>query len=175
MKTSLRRFTLALATAVVAGCSAQPDLVGPIRDPSPSHLLAGAQETVQGTLLTCEPMGYAMSTATIGARGGTVKIGPHTLVIPRGALSAATRITAELPGDGYSSVRFGPAGLTFAKSATLTLSYAHCQGLGILLPKRIAYTTDRLLILEILRSTDDPRARKVTAPLDHFSRYAVAY
>lgn len=172
MTTTVRSLALAIAVAILAGCSGRPDLTGPDQDMAPSHLLSG---TVQGALLSCLPMPYQMASSTIGSAGGTVQVGPHTLVIPRGALKRSTRITAEIPGDGYSSVRFGPEGLRFAKSASLTLSYAHCQGLGVLLPKKIAYTTELLSILEILRSTDDVQARTVSAPLDHFSRYAVAY
>ena len=44
-----------------------------------------------------------------------------------------------------------------------------------LLPKRIAYTTDALSILELLASLDNPLARRVSADLDHFSTYAVAW
>ena len=37
------------------------------------------------------------------------------------------------------------------------------------------YTTEQLKILEVLRSLDELKKRLVTAPIDHFSRYAVAY
>lgn len=181
MKTSFHRFVLVLATAILAGCSAQTDLTEPA-SPAPSHLLGGTTDVLggtvegfQGVLLSCQPLPRQSARATIGAAGGTIQVGPHTLQIPRGALARSTRITAEILGDGVSSVRFGPAGLQFAKPAHLALSYSHCDGPGLLLPKRIVYTTDLLAILEVLRSTDDLRARVVTAPLDHFSRYAVAY
>lgn len=181
MKNSFRRLALALATAILAGCSAQPDLTGPA-DPAPNHLLGGATgllggtvQGIQGVLLTCRPLPRQSASAVIGTAGGTIQVGPHSLRIPRGALARSTRITAEILSDGVSSVKFGPEGLQFAKPAELALSYSHCYGPGLLLPKRIAYTTDLLAILEILRSSDDLRARVVKAPLDHFSRYAVAY
>jgi hypothetical protein len=55
------------------------------------------------------------------------------------------------------------------------MSYANCNLLGILLPKRIAYTTDQYRILEYLLSLDNLGARQVTGRLKHFSQYAVAW
>jgi hypothetical protein len=45
----------------------------------------------------------------------------------------------------------------------------------VLLKKKIVYTDEKLNILEVLRSLDLFGAKTVTAPIDHFSRYAVAY
>ena len=41
--------------------------------------------------------------------------------------------------------------------------------------KGIVYTTERLSILEPLFYLDDPKYQYVTSPIEHFSRYAVAY
>ena len=70
-------------------------------------------------------------------------------------------------------MRFSPEGLRFQKPAALTMSYENC--LLVLLPKQIVYTTEKLKILEVLRSLDLFQKRTVSAPIDHFSRYAVAY
>jgi hypothetical protein len=72
-------------------------------------------------------------------------------------------------------VRFKPEGLQFERSAALTMSYANCNLLGKLLPKRIAYTTDKLVILEYLLSLDLLNLKTVTGQLNHFSGYAVAW
>jgi len=72
-------------------------------------------------------------------------------------------------------VEFEPAGLVFKKTTALTMSYANCDLLGSLLPKRIAYTDDALNILEYLLSIDNLFAKKVTGDLKHFSGYAVAW
>ena len=53
------------------------------------------------------------------------------------------------------------------------MSYKNC--LVVLLSKSIVYTDEKLRILEVLRSLDLFNKRTVTAPIDHFSRYAVAY
>lgn len=183
MKRITRLFTALWAVVWLAGCGLPSDSAGPSSpDPTPNHLLrpitnllGHTLQGLQGTLMSCQSLPAQQVERVIGPAGGTIQIGPHRLSIPSNALSAPTVISAELPSDPVSSVRFGPAGLQFAQPATLTLSYAHCNGLGLLLPKRIAYTTDLLAIITYLLSTDDPLARKVSAPLDHFSRYAVAW
>jgi hypothetical protein len=70
-------------------------------------------------------------------------------------------------------VRFGPEGLTFARAAQLTMSYDNC--LTVPAPKNIVYTNDGLKVLELLQSVDRAQTKTVTSPIDHFSRYAVAY
>ena len=72
-----------------------------------------------------------------------------------------------------NSLRFSPEGLRFEKPADLTMNYKNC--LIVLLPKHIVYTDEKLKILEVLRSLDLFKKRTVSAPIDHFSRYAVAY
>ena len=94
-------------------------------------------------------------------------------MIPRGALSKKTTITAEQMTGRTNSLRFSPEGLRFEKPADLTMSYKNC--LVVLLAEHIVYTDEKLKILEVLRSLDLFNKKTVTAPIDHFSRYAVAY
>jgi len=126
-------------------------------------------------LLQCTPLAYDSVTQTVGPEGGTLAVGPHTLLIPAGALDTAVSITAVAPPDTVNAVRFAPEGLTFQQPASLTMSYANCNLLGSLLPKQIAYTTDALQILEYLASVDDAWAQTVTGQLQHFSEYAIAW
>src|SRR4029077_2757231 len=126
-------------------------------------------------LLQCSPLPPVSVTQTVGLAGGTIKVGPHTIVIPAGALRSTVTITAVAPSGTVNVVRFTPQGLTFQVPASLTMSYANCSLVGRLLPKKIAYTTDELRILELLPSLDLFSFRKVTAPLRHFSQYAVAW
>jgi hypothetical protein len=127
-------------------------------------------------LLKCSSLPYASTTATIGVGGGVIKAGPHTLVIPAGALSAPTTITMTVPtGLSVNAVKFQPAGLQFRAPAALTMSYANCSLLGKLLPKRIAYTDDNLNILSYLLSLDNLLSKYVTGQLNHFSDYVVAW
>jgi len=175
-------FAGALALVVFltfAGCT---DGDGPTGVSGEASTLLGRSGGLLGTglgsgLLACEPLPYAINTATIGPEGGTISVGPHVLAVPAGALSRAVVITAEAPVGRVNSVRLLPEGLAFApgKPARLTLSYANCPLLGQVLPKRIAYTSDLLSILAYLLSVDDLLARQVSANLEHFSRYVVAW
>ena len=114
-------------------------------------------------------------TETIGPEGGVIHVGPHKLSIPPGALAEPVTITAVAPSDTVNRIVFAPEGLTFAQRPRLTMSYANCNLLGRLVPKRIAYTTDGLDILSYLLSLDNLFRKQVTGRLDHFSRYALAW
>ncbi len=180
-RNSLLSTLLLVGALSLISCSSEEGPAGTSAEPEPSALL-GSGGGLLGTsigsgLLACNPRPYASGAATIGPEGGTLVIGPHTLTVPAGALTAPVRITGEAPVATVNSVRLFPEGLWFAagKPARLTLSYANCPLLGSLLPKRIAYTTDALEILSYLLSLDDLFNKRVTAGLEHFSRYAVAW
>lgn len=124
-------------------------------------------------LLKCSEQPYDVSYETIGPKGGEIKVGKHVLDIPRGALTKNVRIKAEQLRGSTNSVRFSPEGLKFEKPAELTLEYKNCENADA--PKAIVYTSEKLEILEVLRSLDLLKKRVITAPIDHFSRYAVAF
>ena len=142
-------------------------LIGDVVDGTVSTLLNVTD------LLVCSSQPYAVTRKTIGSAGGTIQVGKHTLVVPKGALKQKTTITAEQIPGRTNSIRFSPEGLRFEKPADLTISYKNC--LVVLLKKHIVYTDENLKILEVLRSLDLFGKRTVSAPIDHFSRYAVAY
>ncbi len=143
--------------------------------PSPDASLIGGLLNLTG-LLGCSEIPYASTTQTLGSAGGTMRIGPHTLTVPVGALSAPVAITGEIvTGRGVNAVHFEPEGLAFARSAALTMSYSNCSLLGSLTPKRIAYVSDGLGIYSYLLSVDNLWTKKVTGRVDHFSNYAVAW
>ncbi|MFN2571147.1 MAG: hypothetical protein ABR537_05970 [Gemmatimonadales bacterium] len=143
--------------------------------PAPDASLIGALLGPTG-LLKCSDLPYATATQTIGPLGGSISAGPHTLLIPPGALTAPTSITMTAPtGRGVNSVRFQPEGLRFVVPAVLSMSYSNCSLLGNLLPKRIAYTDANLNILYYLLSLDNLFGRRVTGKVNHFSDYVVAW
>ena len=88
-------------------------------------------------------------------------------------MSSRVTITGEQISGSTNSVRFSPEGLHFDKPAQLTMSYDNCA--LVLLQKKIVYTDEKLKILEVLGSLDLFKKKSVSAPIDHFSRYAVAY
>jgi hypothetical protein len=126
-------------------------------------------------LLSCSPLPAVSATQTIGPAGGVLRVGPHTLTVPAGALHEWVTITAVSPSDRVNRIHFEPHGLEFEKPASLTMSYANCNLLGILLPKHIAYTDDNLKILYYLLSVDNLLQKKVTGQVNHFSEYAAAW
>ena len=125
------------------------------------------------TLALCRPQAYDSTSAVIGRRGGTLRVGRHVLDIPRGALSGNVRISMVSPAGRLSSVRFYPEGLQFSprRLPTLTLDTRNC-----LIPTRpsIVYISEDLTLLEILRTLGLNRG-SVSAGIEHFSRYAVAW
>jgi hypothetical protein len=161
---------LVVTTAALLSCGESP--LSPVSPPQAS-LIGGLLQATG--LLQCTPMATATATQTIGSAGGVITVGPHTLSIPPGALGAPVTITATAPSGNVNRIQFQPEGLVFQRSAALTMSYANCNLLGSLLPKRIAYTDDALNILSYLLSVDNLFAKKVTGQLNHFSNYAVAW
>ncbi len=131
--------------------------------------------TVDGLLhlLTCSALPSDKATQWVGPNGGTIRFGASQLSIPRGALKSYVQITAEQVSGDVNSVRFSPEGLKFAKSATLTMGYSNCE--RVKAPKQIVYTDEGLKVLEVLKSKDSARGETVSAPLNHFSRYAVSW
>ncbi len=166
----LRAAVLCAATLLAVGCGNSSPVGVDSRNPAANPDLIGSP-----ALLQCTPMDSASTTQTIGPLGGTIVVGPHQLTIPPGALPHPVTITATAPSDSVNRVHFDPEGLTFLRSASLTMSYANCNLLGLTLPRQIAYTTDLLSILYYITSLDDPSTGTVTGQLDHFSQYAVAW
>jgi hypothetical protein len=173
---SMKAVRLLVVTLVLYGCSERALTTAPqSAPPPPQGSLLGNLLGATG-LLQCSNLPYASATKTIGYAGGTINVGPHTLTVPAGALVAPVAITGQLvTGYGVNAVRFGPAGLRFQRSAYLTMSYANCNLLGLLLPKQVAYVGDNLNILSYLLSFDNLFASKVTGQVNHFSNYAVAW
>ncbi len=125
-------------------------------------------------LMRCEPRDYSADAAIIGPNGGTLHVGPHELVIPKGALDHEELIVAEAPTSSLVDVRFQPEGLQFSNDAQLTLSYKGCvrpTSADLL----VAYLGQGNQILELPPSIDRKVDDEVEADIGHFSRYAIAY
>ncbi len=165
---------LGLVLVALSSCSTPDRVSGP--DQSLGPILGRGGLLGSGiTLLSCPDQPTAQAEAAIGPEGGTLQIGPHRLVVPPRALDSTVVISGVAVSDSVVSVRFAPEGLAFALPARLTLSYATCPLIPSLLPKRIVYTTDALELLQLLLSSDDLVHHQVSADLNHFSRYAVAW
>jgi hypothetical protein len=170
---AMRSLVVLVVSLVALSCADSP--TAPPVPPAQSSLIGSILRPTG--LLRCSDLPYAQSTKTIGSDGGWISAGPHVLVVPPRALDGPTTITMTVPtGRGVNAVNFEPAGLRFDHPAALTMSYANCNLVSWLLPKRIAYTSSDLQqILYYLLSLDNIFTRRVTGRVDHFSDYVVAW
>src|SRR3989449_9413857 len=88
----LTRAALVITAAALLSCGEPP--LGPV--PPPRVSLIGALLQATG-LLQCTPLPTATATQTVGAAGGGMYVGPHTLSIPAGALGAPVTVTGTAP------------------------------------------------------------------------------
>jgi hypothetical protein len=163
--------TLLVGATVVALSCREP---GPA---SPNDAGTGPQARVapsSGGLLRCRPLAYDSVTEMVGPAGGVLRVSRHVLNIPGGAITRRVAITLVAPSDSVNRIRFEPEGLLFQKPVTLTMSYANCDLDGSKV-RRVAYTTDALVIVEYEPSVDDVVGKKVIGALSHFSGYAVSW
>jgi hypothetical protein len=125
-------------------------------------------------LMRCEPRDFQADAAIIGPNGGTLHVGEHELVIPKGALDHEELITAEAPTSSLVDVRFQPEGLQFSEAAQLKLSYKRCVR-PTSADLFVAYLGQNNKVLELPPSRDQKVDDDVEADIGHFSRYAIAY
>lgn len=172
----LRVALLCGASLAILSCSDHTP-AGPASDnatAAPGASLAGSLVS-DLHLLNCSPLPYDSVTQEVGPGGGLIRVGPHSLLVPPGALDHPVSITAVAPLGNVRYVRFEPEGLQFLHPAVLWLDYHSCNVAGMLLSKRIVYVNDALQILETTRSLDNSYAHRVTGELRHFSGYIVAF
>jgi hypothetical protein len=176
-------FALALAAVMVTSCAddhALPTAPPPPIAPNPSLVgdLVGGVVGVVGNILDlgfteCPTKKTYSGSEWIGSSGGTVKVGPHRLEIPRNALKKSVRISAVVPKGQYAQIELEPSGLEFSRPARLVMSYDGCRVQDM--PNlRIVYVNDELEILSILPTRRNTRDETATTDLDHFSRYMLA-
>lgn len=124
-------------------------------------------------ILRCQPQPYAADAEVIGPSGGVLHIGPHSLVVPKGALDREVLLVGSAPTSSRVEVKFGPHGLQFETSSLLVLSYEHCMR-----PDNFTYRivyVENGRVQEFPPSKDDKALKKVAAKIDHFSGYMIAY
>jgi hypothetical protein len=172
--------SLSILLAFVVGVSCTPGDLGPTEASVPASesiglpAPPGSIDTITtANLLFCSEQRYEKTTKRVGPKGDKIGFGRHVLTIPEGALSKNVTIVAEQLTGSVNSVRLSPDGLRFAKPARLRLEYGNCP--SIRQEKRVAYTDELLRVLELPPSEDYPEYEYVTAEIEHFSRYAVAY
>lgn len=133
--------------------------------------------TTAPKLLICPNSKEVRVEQTIGPEGGTLQVGEHRLVLPKGAVTERVKFTGVLLADRVLKVQFranGQDGYKFAQPAALTLGYGRCdvqtdpQRLRIY---KIDPKTNR--ILAEMGGKVDPNRRSVTAALNSLSTYTL--
>jgi hypothetical protein len=194
-RSTVRWMSLTCGVAILAAaCDAGgPDAVAPLsRNPVSGNAAAAVSAQARGS--TSELVGVLpplskdssilyvcaadsvthTGSADIGVLGGKVTFGGNTLIVPPGAVLRKTTITATAPGDRHLSAVFEPEGLHFLVPTVLNLSYRQCAAPPASSAK-IVYLQSLLGgLLEILPTTLDLNQRTISAPIWHFSVYAVA-
>ncbi len=158
-----------IAAFALASCGETPTAA------APGEVIARDMQGQMTGLVACTPMAADSVTQVIGPSGGTINIGPHSFTVPAGALDSAVAITAVAPPSAVNQIIFQPSGLVFQVPATLTMSYANCGPLAQILPIHIVYVDDLLNILYYLPSIGTAQSASVSAGVQHFSDYAVAW
>jgi hypothetical protein len=110
----------------------------------------------------------------IGPAGGTVAFGPHSLIVPAGALSVPTAITAATLHGDTLAVTFGPSGLHFNQPATLVLSYKHCNVTPTDTLNIVLVNNQMTELLQMVPSKDKKLKQAVEGLIEHFSVYAAS-
>jgi hypothetical protein len=118
--------------------------------------------------------GNATGAQTIGPAGGTVAFGPHSLIVPAGALSAPTKITAATLNGDTLAVTFGPSGLQFKQPATLVLSYKHCTVQPTDTLSIVLVNNKMTEMIQMVPSNDKKTKQAVEGEIRHFSVYAAS-
>jgi hypothetical protein len=116
--------------------------------------------------------GRVMAAATIGAEGGSVRLGDFEIVVPAGALSTPTHFSIALPPPGPAADRalaeFKPHNVTFAQPVMIRLPRATTESAP---GAPIAWwqQSTKSWIDQQTTELDDGR---IEASVDHFSYYA---
>jgi len=181
MKPDRLQFAVLLVAATAAALScADHAITGPAARPIGVPVFQASTTTKKGgggngSVDSCSTVIVGMIRQTVGPAGGVVALGPATLTIPPGALSAMVTIQAKIPA-GYSGnyVQFKPDNLVFQQPASLRISYSNCS-LANATQLKVAQVSDMLQIIQYVPSTNDVDAHTVTGQLQHFSNYAVAW
>jgi hypothetical protein len=169
----LRRALLPMAVLGFAACQGEQGPVN-LEDSAPSFVEVNGVK-----LVTMRPGGLQIADGVVqrvpGKSGATIETSDAKLVIQPGSVSDPNAtITMQALNDGFVTFKFGPSGLSFSPAATLTISAAKANTVGIDLSQlRIAGASDGADDWSVVGGTYDSATNTVTVPISHFSRYAL--
>ena len=188
MRTHLRRFlAVALGAIALTSCGTDhPTALPHLGTPeAPSEDLLGLTSLLQldGLQRTKALAAPITVTKSIGVEGGTLAIPEAgvTVVVPRGALSATTKITMTARAGTLVAYDFAPHGITFAKPLVFTQQLRGTNASLLSAPLlRLGYYSDpsllgktTALVSELLGGTVNTLSWSFTSSISHFSGYVV--
>jgi hypothetical protein len=179
-----RRLSLLAAVVLVAACNAsdstapqsnrdhaaanRSSMVGYIHD---GHMIPGSgglagAATQEHHPLACSVPVALWGSAIIGAKGGELVVGTHRLIVPAGALTEDTQLSATVPAGSLMEIHFEPHGLQFKKPAGLVIDASACGEVP-----NVVYLDEMGGIAEHIRAVFSTWWHTIAAPIDHFSGY----
>ena len=123
--------------------------------------------------LRCEPRQRQTSSRRIGAKGGQVTLGGHSIDIPAGALASDVEISMSVRPGPFMELEFAPHGLKFKKPVEITFNYAGCT-VPANAPLDVVFVENGWRILENMPSSDKRSTKRMSALTDHFSGYMMS-
>jgi hypothetical protein len=176
-----KSFLPAMALAAVVACSGDAP-TGPVIASTSPATASGTTGYYPGSRLTadvqagrftpvnCSPRITYEGSARIGPAGGVLRIGPHRLVIPAGALRRKVLISGTVPEGKPFQIDLQPHGLQFRKAAGLVLDATSC----IEVPP-IVYIIDQVNVSAPIEAMYSNWWKTIACPIWHFSGYMVAF
>lgn len=125
-------------------------------------------------LVRCQERDGGFAEGDVGPAGGRIVVGRNRLIVPAGALASTVHITATVPEGHYAQISFEPEGLVFDKPARLVLDAAGCAIPEGTTPD-VVYINRAGEIAERIQGSRNGEPQSVTAPIHHFSSYALAW
>jgi len=172
----MSRLWVVVVTLGLAACGQDS---GPLAPTGQGPAVNPATVTINGVQLLKAPAGLRLSqsvTKEIDEDGGTIRVDGAWLTVPAGALDDDEDISMANASELWA-YDFGPDGLTFESSATLTVKITISQLVEIgvdPMDLRIAYATNGFTNdWQILGGSYDAVAEEISLPVDHFSRYSL--
>lgn len=170
--------TLVIASMALgfAACESDDGPLAPVANDGPTVMINGVEllQRPAGGLTLAES-----ATVAIDEQGGGIKLSDARFWVPAKALGAPTKITMSHDDSAYSlwAYDFGPSGLKFYRSATLTI-YVTAMELKVMGidPSRLRVAHASTSISKdwsIVGGVWDEKTQTISVPVDHFSRYAL--